>query len=465
MSIETYGDHAEAAASALNRLVVDDNIPVDPEAVDQLLHCREAVVDAIRQRLYAFGLTTHHRPASAATRASNLGLNGIDNRLATLLDRTAFEVPTMPSDKRQAPSEILTRPSADPTVEQWRHAAIALLAGSHALDVATEQPWQRDYGAGWYLMRDVAVAMEAFLVLDDRLKEVGLLTQHDHPEATMGLAERRLVASQCARVATWYATSDSPDHAAPRQPAEHTVLRPVYLVTTPTDLVTAQRRLASFLRPRHAVETTYLGEPEISAAAARQLVASQLFLTGVFAHMTGQAPKGTGCKAEFTSRREILEEIQPQLRYLVDVESHDPYKRRMWQQGEITSAVRRMQRDQTDLSLPPGQLLELTNATHEVTHNLARSLRRELLRDNSNLRIADPTDQVGATRVARRSPLEASLTDLINQPAPTAPVTRFSTALHRAALRQALDATPSQQQVPSPYPGVRPRVASDYPSF
>ena len=56
--------------------------------------------------------------------------------------------------------------------------------------------------------------------------------------------------------------------------------------------------------------------------------------------------------------------------------------------------------------------------------------------NNSNLRIADPTNQVGATRVVPRSRLEASLADLVNQPAPTAPIARFSTALQRAALRR-----------------------------
>jgi len=124
-----------------------------------------------------------------------------------------------------------------------------------------------------------------------------------------------------------------------------------------------------------------------------------------------------------------------------------------------------MQRDRTDFSLPPAHLLELANATHELTHNLARSLRRELLRANSNLRIADPTNQIGATRIVRDSPLEASLTDLVNQPAPTAPVTPFNSALQRAALRQTLDLTPNEDLVPSPYPQNHSLARSDHPLF
>ena len=175
-------------------------------------------------------------------------------------------------------------------------------------------------------------------------------------------------------------------------------------------------------------------------------------------------PEAAALAAEFTSRAEILEAIQPQLRYLVDVDAHGHDKHRMWQQGEITAAVRRMQRDGVELSLAPAQLLDLANATHEVTNNLARSLRRELLRGNSNLRIADPTNQVGATRVARRSHLEAALTDLVNQPPPTEPVSRFSTPLQRAALRQTLDVTPTRPRPPSPYPAARSRIASHGPA-
>ena len=69
-------------------------------------------------------------------------------------------------------------------------------------------------------MRDVAVALEAVLVLDYRLEEVGLLNDHQRPEYAMGLDEKRMVLSQTARVATWHATSASPEEATPRlQPA------------------------------------------------------------------------------------------------------------------------------------------------------------------------------------------------------------------------------------------------------
>ncbi len=69
MTVETYGEHAENGAWALNRLLAEDSIPADTAAVGQLLHCRQAVVDALRQRLYGVGLNTayptRNRPAPA----------------------------------------------------------------------------------------------------------------------------------------------------------------------------------------------------------------------------------------------------------------------------------------------------------------------------------------------------------------------------------------------------------------
>ena len=350
-------------------------------------------------------------------------------------------------------------------------AAVELLAGSHALDTAADQPWLRDPGAGWFVMRDVAVALEAFLVLDARLEEVGLLTQHDRPWLSsldgsapppMSLEERRLVTSQCARVAARYATSDVADLAVPRpighQPA---LYGPVFLVADPTDLAPAQRRLARFLRPLTATDAFYSGEPEISAEAARHIVASQLFLCGCFADIADKSPGGRTVKPAFLTRVDLLKDIQPRLRYLVDVEAHASSKPRMWQQGELTSAMTRMHRDARDLTLTRPELHELANATHEVTQNLGRVLRRELLRDTSNLRIADPTQQIGNTRVHRGTGLEARLTDLINQPAPSSPISRYAKPGQRMALRTTLDHTATSTAVPSPFPAAPGLGASD----
>jgi len=198
-----------------------------------------------------------------------------------------------------------------------------------------------------------------------------------------------------------------------------------------------------------------MGEPEITADSARQLTASQLHLCRVFANMAAGSPKTAVFVSFFTERTEVLEALQPQLRHLIDVSPQESNMRRFWQQSEITAAITRMEDQGLELRLQPDQMLALANATHHVTHNLGRSLRRELLRGHSNLRDGNPRHEDGPVRVGRRSRLEATVTDLVNMPAPTAPVAQFSTPLQRAALRQTLDITPTHRRPPSPYPDAR----------
>lgn len=466
MTVTTYGEHAENAAQALNALIRDDVIPADEHAVDQLLHCREAVIDALRQRLYDLGQDSWYPPPDhlPAPRPKPT-LAGLDEKLATLLDNIAFALPTLPLDEHRSRADYLAPASTDPTVEAWRAAAIELLTASHALSAAAEQPWRTDPGAGWWVIRDVAVALEAVLVLDSRLEEVGLLAEHQRPDDAMRLDEKRMVLSQTARVATWHATSASPEEATPRtrRAVPSTVVEPVSLVSTSDDLAAAQQRLARFLRPLHASDAFYADQPEITADSARQVAASQLYLCRAFAKAAGQSAKTTMFAALFEERAELLESLQPQISYLTNVsKERDPNMRRFWQQSELTTAVARMEDQGVPIWLQPTQMVELAKATHEVTHALGKALRRELLRTNSNLRDGNPRHEEGPVRVGRRSRLVATLTDLINMPAPKSPVAQFNNPLQRAALRQTLDMTPTASQPPSPFPAARNLGTSGY---
>jgi len=460
MSVATYGEHAENAAQALNALIRADEIAADPDAVDQMLHCREAVIDALRQRLYDLGQDAwyppaHHLPA----RTPQPGLAGLDAKLGSLVDNIAFALPSLSFDERRPPSEVLGVESPDATVETWRAAALELLAASHALSAADEQPWRTDPGAGWWVLRDVAVALEAVLVLDSRLEEVGLLNDLQRPEYAMGLDEKRMVLSQTARVATWQATSASPEEATPRlgQVEPSTVLQPVALVGGPEDLAPAQRRLARFLKPTMAGDAFFDDEPEITADAARQVTASQLYLCRTFAQAAEASPKTRGLAAFFIERAEVLEELQPRIAHLVDVaDGRDPNKRSSWQQGELTSAVVRMEDQGVAIRLQPTQMVELAKATHEVTRNLGKALRRELLQSDTHLIDAKPDRGHGPSRVTRHSPIETTLTDLVNLHAPSELVTRFSNPLQRAALQQTLHITPTTStHPPMPFPAAR----------
>jgi hypothetical protein len=119
-----------------------------------------------------------------------------------------------PESRDRRPSDVLDPRRAHRTVELWRRAAVGLLAGTRALDTAEERTWVTHRGAGWYVMRDLARAIESVVLLDQRLQQFGLLSQHDRIPDIGTVDERRLVGSHVARVATWCATSSGPDEAS-----------------------------------------------------------------------------------------------------------------------------------------------------------------------------------------------------------------------------------------------------------
>ena len=186
------------------------------------------------------------------------------------------------------------------------------------------------------------------------------------------------------------------------------------------------------------------------------------YLCRVFGQMARRLPQTQAFAGFFEARAEVLTELQPQMRYLIDVEPTEPNIRRFWQQSELTTAMTRMEDQRVDLRLEPLQMLALANATHNVTHHLGTCVRRELMRGNANLRDADPRHQDGPVSVSRRSRLETTLTDLAHMPAPNIPVATYSAPLQRAALRQTLDVTPTSARPPAPYPAARGLAASDH---
>ena len=210
--------------------------------------------------------------------------------------------------------------------------------------------------------------------------------------------------------------------------------------------------MASFLRPLANSGSAYNADPQIAAATARQVVTSQLFVTGLLSDVAAKHPRASALSAEFSAREDVLKSIQPRLRYLADVKKYEVDWHRRHQQLEITQALHAWLRNAKPLTFTSAQLLDLANATHEVNHNLAKSLRRELLRDDSNLGRAHPIHQSRIVRVGRRSALDAALTDLVNVPAPTTPISEYTAPLQRAALRGTLDLTPTESRAPAPHP-------------
>ena len=454
MNAPTYGDHAEIAAASLQELVVVDDVPTEAQDVVDLLACRDAVVSALRERLHAFGLSPQHRPSKYSRTEVLASLAHVDHQLGALLDRVVYEMPQLlPESGDRRPSDVLGPRKTNRTVELWRKTAVELLAGTQALVGADDRSWVSHNGAGWYVMRDLATVVESVVLLDQRLQQLGLLSQHDRVPDVGTIDEHRLIASHVARVATWYATSSAPDEATPSIINKDRVVgMPVYLVSTPSDVIVAQRRLASYLRPLINDGSGYNSEPQIAAATARQLITSQLFLTGYFAEVAGAHPRARALAPEFSTREEVLSAIQPQLRYLEDVKKYEADWHRRHQQAEITVAIRTWIRNAKPFTLTSAQMLDLANATHDVTRNLAASLRRELLRKDSNLGKAHPIHRNRILPVGRRTPLDVALADLVNVQPPSTPVAEYTVPLQRAALRGTLDLTPSESGTPCPYP-------------
>lgn len=450
----TYGEHQEAAAAALDWLIMVDDLPAGDSDVEHLLQVRESAHSAVRDRLHSLGLSHPPMRRGTSSIASAFTLSEAGEQPTAMLAHILHDAPRLEPDRRARPTEVLARGDLHPTVEHWRRAAASLLAGSHALDASVDRPWLHDAGAGWYLVRDLAVTLEALVVLDVRLAEVGILSGLDGRRQSSSPEDHRLLAAQCARVATWYATSESPDLAIPERQAARQTIGPVQLVTRNADIAAAQRQLAGFLRPLRANDAFYTGEPAIAAALARMVVASQLLVVTYGEQLGRNQHRSQQPTAQpFTARREVLQELQGAMAYLTDVAPVPDNRRVIWQQSEITTAIRRLQRTPGTVPLKPHELLELAAATHETLHTAGIALRRELLRDSTNMRIADRTQRIGYTRIHRGHPLERCLTDLIALPAPSTPVARCHYPLHRAALRASLDLTPTASTPPpTPFP-------------
>lgn len=467
----TYGEFQELAATMLRLLVASDDLPTEQHDIDQMLQCRGGVVDAVRQQLRTVGLNNHYPEGNHPGRLEALALTDVDRRLPSLLDQIAFELPTLPLGSYPGSVDALGTSSGHPTVEMWRESATALLAASHALESARQRTWLRDDAAGWWLIRDSATTIEAVLVLDQRLAEVGLLNDHDTPQTAtaappreLGLTEKRMLASQCARTATWYATNDAPDRAAPGVPlSKH--YGPIELVKTTADIARAQANLARYLRPRETREAFADGHEPLDAHTAKRVVASQLMLHRCFrqlALVTEDPRDGRASRRyveHFTDRIELLANLQARMGDLVDLH---PDQRRAntriaWQQGELTASLARMRRDGTLVSptaISPDDLRDITRTSHAVTRNLAVSLRRDLLQLQTGL-LERTAVGVTPARIRSYHPIERSLTELVNAPAHEPTPLPATVALQRAALRTALDTTPNPGRTPSPWPAAR----------
>ena len=122
----------------------------------------------------------------------------------------------------------------------------AITIANHDLDQGDDQPWLRRHGPHWQLIEDAATAIEAFLVLDDRLKMMGALRSHTLPDRRVTLRGARTLTSGIAREAAW--VSDTGADLVAARPARG----PVQVIHGPDDLIVGHQRLAGMLEPGSA---------------------------------------------------------------------------------------------------------------------------------------------------------------------------------------------------------------------
>lgn len=430
---------------ALTMLIADSSLPVGYADVDLLLRYRDAVVDSFRQRLFDFGALAS---VDLAVELTGSRMPYDDDLIPTKLAEVASTLPRRQDVDGPAPTDTFERQSTNISVDRWRQAAIESLAASNALSADLPAWTQQKSGAHWLVMADLAVGLEALTLLDDRLREVGLLNEHDVLRQAEDVEESRAVLAHAARVSAWRSSTDAANHLAPStrtDPASDLMDHgPVRLVRDASDLVSAQTRLAQALKPLTSRNSASLGEPHISARTARTVAVGQLFIAHISQQMVGADAHGAGVREQFRERATRLADIDRQLAYLVD-ENPDRHMAGTlihWQQSEITTSLQRLLRDQRIPRMTPARLDALEDASRAACHQFGSALRMELVRGDSNLRIADPSQQVGATRVHRRSELGTSLTDLVNESAPRRSITP-SIHVQRAVLRHTVDTTPT----------------------
>lgn len=441
----TYGEHAEAAAEALTKLVNRDRHPETAGDVDLVLEYREHLLDALDRQLRHLGANRGF-PAARELTVRDIGGNAVN-----LLHHLVDEAPRVPGARRRAPSDVLgsTVEHANVDVDLWRQAATAATIAAGDLEAARHRPWLHDAGAGWYLVGDLANMVEAATVLDARLADVGILDPRPAPASGRGLSvnDRRMVCAHAARLATWQATSLSPDLAVAEDVAGGQVRGPVVLVSGPVDLAPAQRSLAALLRHLPGQDSFSQTEPSIDVATARAVVVGQGRLAATLSVAAALNQDTLPLKTMFRDRQLRLAEIQTRMAPLTDVVPR-VNRPAIIQQQEISQAVRRISGE----GMAPAQMLDIADATHKVTHRLAAALRHELHRKHSNLRLAT---REGHKQPTRKHGLSVAASNLAEAPPPIKPTADWGGALQRAMLRNVLDTTPTgRRQNPYPRPPV-----------
>lgn len=442
--MNTYRAYQEDADRALTRLV-SSTFPLPSAAVDvtRLLQLRHVCLGTLTERLDHISVRRHR----ARHRFELVHL------VSAPTEALGSTIRTMTSDVSPdfSVAEVTDRSGyADMSIiEEYREAARSLLLGNHNLIHAEEQPWLRNPDEAWPIVADLATTTEAFLILDERLVQGGVL-QVPSDRTRPQHETQRLVASNAARVARWYSTTDAVDLATAAAPSETTTeIGPVRIVNQAADLSTAQRRLGSYLRPLNGASVFRGQDVTLDSGTFGMVVTNQKFLCERLA-VTAVNSHDPASVQVFTERADLLGDVLVKLARtpLVNADNRGRNERALWQQTELTRWLRK-----NPVPVLEGrQVRDLAEATAETLTNLGKCARLELTRPGGMLRSTRRDDnETNFHPLGHKHSLVQSLRALIE----AAPPLRSSNAgwagaRHSEALRRMLDATP-------PETGTRPR--------
>lgn len=444
-----YADDQETAAQDLRALLTTQGLP-SQAGLARALTCRDLLWSALADRMGHLG---HPVPVAVSRRTAEapVPLSVLHDDSPRLLARVIASQPRLPEDQHLRPSDALGDRDEDLVTALWASAATRLIAANHSLQTAEDQPWRRDAGAAWYLLGDTAETVEALLLLDQALVSAGLLDAQPPPQsAPLPATEARIIARHCSQAARWYGTSSVADlaHPAGDVDLEDRDLG-VRLVRKPEDLAAGLRRLADRLHPLSDKTAAASFEPRHNAWSIKALAVNQLHTVRVLHESAAGVPD---LARHLEESHGLLRTVAQHASQLVDVDQAADVRPHpaFGQQQEITTALRRMGpaplRGLTVL-----QLTDAAMASHAALTNYARATRREVQRNDTTVRRADPGKVVGLTREHHRSPFSNALTKLMHQPPPVIEPTRWPRASERDALRETLTQTPLTPRAPSPY--------------
>lgn len=440
-----YADHQETAAEHLRSLISSEALP-SPTDVDLVLNCRNLLWGSVAERMRALGQPTRLDPT-----LTNLPLHvsSLHQNSPILLGQVVASRPLLPLEERARPSDVLGTQSRETATQHWAAAASSVMAGTHTLENAEDKPWVTEPGAGWYVLGDTAQTVEALLVLDQDLEEVGLLNTLPPSTSPLELDESRLIARHCAESSTWYATNSIADLAYPagREPLEDSTRR-IRMVKEPADLAAAHRRLGDLTKIVSRNNVSFADEQRLDAATIHAVVSSQMRTVDTLKGLTSGQPALT---AHLIETQQMLTTMRDHTSRLFDLPSdRKPTHPAIWQQQEISHSMRRF--DPTQLrTLTSLQVRDLVSANHQALSSFARSANRELIREDTHIRRADIGQVVGPTREYHRSPLSKTLMNLRDMESPTPTPVRWPGASSRETLGTILSQIPLTRRAPTPF--------------